>query len=132
DRLYSGGNVNANFKFINNWAVGGGTNFNAVEFDDRVTRGGPGVYSEGHHTFWSWFDTDNRKRLSLNFFTGGGSDSIRSWFRDHEISATYRPIAALTVTSGVRINRAVNDSQWTGLVTDTSDHYVFGRIDQTT
>ena len=32
----------------------------------------------------------------------------------------------------MRINRAVNDTQWTGLVTDTTDHYIFGRIDQTT
>jgi len=30
------------------------------------------------------------------------------------------------------INRAVNDTQWTGLVTDTADHYVFARINQTT
>jgi hypothetical protein len=134
DLLYSGGNVNANFTFVNNWSAGGGTNVNALGFDDRATRGGPGVYSEGYNNFWSWFNTDNRKALSLNFFTGAGRDGIHSWFRDHEIFATYRPISALTLTTGVRINRAVNDSQWTGLVTDTDtrDHYVFGRIDQTT
>jgi hypothetical protein len=132
DLLYSGGNVNANFNFVNNWSAGGGTNFNALGFDDRATRGGPGVYSEGYNNFWSWFNTDNRKALSLNFFTGAGRDGTHSWFREHEIFATYRPIAALTVTTGMRINRQVNDSQWTGLVTDTSDHYVFGRIDQTT
>ena len=132
DLLYSGGNVNGSFNFINNWSAGAGTNFNAVQFDDRATRGGPGVYTEGYRTFWSWFDTDNRRRLSLSFFTGGGRDGIHSWFRDHELSTTYRPIAALTVTSGLRVNRAVKDAQWTGLVTDTSDHYVFARIDQTT
>jgi hypothetical protein len=132
DLQFSGGNVNANFNFVNNWSAGGGTNFNKLGFDDRATRGGPGVYSEGFNNFWSWFNTDNRKAVSLNFFTGMGRDGIKSWFRDHEISVTYRPVAALTVTSGVNINRAVNDSQWTELVTDTRDHYIFGRIDQTT
>jgi len=98
----------------------------------RATRGGPAVYFEGYKVFWSWFNTDNRKPISLNGFNGMGRDGIKSWFRDHEFSATYRPIQAITVTTGVRVNRLVNDSQWTALVTDSRDHYVFGRIDQTT
>ena len=132
DLQYSGGNVNANFNFINNWSVGGGVNVNALGFDDRATRGGPGAYSEGYNTVWMWFNTDNRKAISVNGFNGGGRDGVHSWFRDHDIMMTYRPIAALTVTSGLRISRAVNDAQWTGLVTDAAKHYVFGRIDQTT
>jgi hypothetical protein len=132
DRLGGGGNINYHANFVNNWSTGGGINFQTLGFDDRVTRGGPGVYGEGYDNFWSWFSTDNRKPVSLNFFTGGGRDGIRSWFRGHEISVTYRPIAALTVTSGVNINRSVNDSQWTGLVTDATSHYTFGRLNQTT
>jgi hypothetical protein len=41
-------------------------------------------------------------------------------------------MSPLTLTSGLRINRALNETQWIDLVTDTRDHYVFGRIDQTT
>ena len=70
--------------------------------------------------------------MSLNFFADAGHNGVGSWFADQETSVTFRPITPLTITSGVRVNRAVNDTQWTGLVTDTSDHYVFGRIDQTT
>jgi len=132
DLQYSGGNVNGSFNFINNWSAGGGANYNARFLDDRATRGGPAVYFEGYKVFWSWFNTDNRKPISLNGFNGMGRDGIKSWFRDHEFSATYRPIQAITVTTGVRVNRLVNDSQWTALVTDSRDHYVFGRIDQTT
>ena len=40
-------------------------------------------------------------------------------------------MSAVTLTSGLRINRALNESQWIELVADTRDHYVFGRIDQT-
>jgi Domain of unknown function (DUF5916) len=97
-----------------------------------VTRGGPVVLSEGFDNFWSWFNSDNRRKVSANFFTGAGRNGLGSWFADQEWSLTFRPISALTFTSGLRINRAVNDTQWTGLVTDTADHYVFGRIDQTT
>jgi len=132
DLQYSGGNVNGSFNFINNWSAGGGANYNARFLDDRATRGGPAVYFEGYKVFWSRFNTDNRKPISLNGFNGMGRDGIKSWFRDHEFSATYRPIQAITVTTGVRVNRLVNDSQWTALVTDSRDHYVFGRIDQTT
>jgi len=48
------------------------------------------------------------------------------------LTVTYRPVTALTATGGVRINRAENNDQWTDLVTDTSDHYVFGHLSQTT
>jgi hypothetical protein len=36
------------------------------------------------------------------------------------------------MSSGVRLNYANNADQWTNLVTDTKDHYVFAHLDQTT
>jgi hypothetical protein len=132
DRLVNGFNVNGSATFVNNWQAGGGANTNKLTSDDRMTRGGPLVLTEGFDTFWSWFNSDNRRRVSANVFVGGGQNGVGSWFADQEVSLTYRPISPLTITSGVRVNRAVNDTQWTGLVTDTSDHYVFARIHQTT
>ena len=132
DRLVNGANINGSATFVNNWQAGGGANTNRLTSDDRMTRGGPVVATEGFDNFWSWFNSDNRRRVSVNFFAGAGKNGVGSWFADQEWSVTLRPISLLTITSGVRINRAVNDTQWTGLVTDTRDHYVFGRIDQTT
>ena len=132
DRLVNGFNVNGSATFLNSWQAGGGVNTNRLTADDRMTRGGPVVLTEGSDNFWSWFNSDNRRRVSANFFTGGGRNGVGSWFADQEWSLTFRPISPLTITSGVRVNRAVNDTQWTGLVTDTADHYVFGRISQTT
>ena len=97
-----------------------------------MTRGGPVVLTEGFDNFWSWFNSDNRRKVSVNFFGGAGKNGLGSWFADQEWSITIRPISPLTITSGVRVNRAVNDTQWTGLITDTADHYVFARINQTT
>ena len=132
DKLVNGFNVNGSATFVNNWQAGGGVNTNKLTADDRLTRGGPVVLTEGFDNFWSWFNSDNRRKLSVNFFTGAGKNGLGSWFADQEWSFTLRPISPLTITSGVRVNRAVNDTQWTGLVTDTVDHYVFARIDQTT
>jgi hypothetical protein len=65
-------------------------------------------------------------------FNGGGSNGVGSTFHDHEFTVTYRPVTALTMSSGVRLNYANNADQWTNLVTDTKDHYVFAHLDQTT
>ncbi|HXI27696.1 MAG TPA: DUF5916 domain-containing protein, partial [Vicinamibacterales bacterium] len=132
DRLVNGGNINGNATFANNWQAGAGFNVNALTLDDRQTRGGPVVLTEGFNTVWSFVNTDNRKALSLNAFNGGGSNGVGSSFHDHEFTVTYRPITAITVSSGVRLNYANNGDQWTNLVTDTTDHYVFARLDQTT
>ena len=132
DRLFGGQNVNGNVTFLNSWSTGGGFNWQQMGFDDRLTRGGPAGFTNGYRTGWWWLESDARRRLSVNLFNGGGSNGVGSWFRDHEIEATYRPMSALTFTQGVRVNRQVNNDQWVGLVTDTRDHYTFAHIDQTT
>lgn len=132
DRLFGGGNVNGSITLRSNWSTGGGIGKQPIGFDDRLTRGGPGGFSEGYQNFWSWLESDRRRRVSFNLFNGGGRNGVGSWFRDHEIEVTFRPMSALTYTSGARVNRALNESQWIGLETDTRDHYTFGRIDQTT
>jgi hypothetical protein len=132
DRLVNAGNINGNATFANNWQAGGGFMVNALTFDDRQTRGGPLLLSDGFNVVWSFVNTDNRKALSLNMFNGGGSNGVGSTFHDHEFTVTYRPVTALTMSSGVRLNYANNADQWTNLVTDTKDHYVFAHLDQTT
>ena len=79
DRRSFGGNVNAHWSFMNNWAVGSGFNVNAQGFADRLTRGGPGGYTPGNFNQWMYLDTDNRKPVVLNLFA--------SWFNDHGASA---------------------------------------------
>jgi hypothetical protein len=132
DRLFAGSNVNGNVTFVNNWSAGGGINHQPMGFDDRMTRGGPGAFVEGYDSFWSWMNSDNRRRVSVNYFHGHGWNGVGSSFADDEIEVTYRPTSPLTITSGARLNRWTNDSQWVGKVTDTRDHYAFGHIDQTT
>jgi hypothetical protein len=61
--------------------------------------------------------------VSGNVFNGYGRNGVGSWFRDHEFEATHRPRSAFTVTSGLRVNRAVNAEQWVEKFADVTDHY---------
>ncbi len=134
DRLFSGGNVNFSFNFINNWSAGGGIGAQPYGFDDRSTRGGPGAVTESSKNFWSWLNSDQRKLVSLSMFNGMGSNGEAGWFGDYEMEVTIRPMSALTVSSGLRVNRSVNATQWLENIVDDQaiEHYTFGRIDQTT
>jgi hypothetical protein len=132
DRLEQGWNTNANVTFIDNWELGGGYGANETAFDDRLTRGGPGGRSNRVPLGWLWLNTDSRRRVMLNLFLGGGGDGLGSSFRDINPDVTFRPMTALTVTTGLRFNRNSSDYQWVSNVTDATTHYVFAHLDQTT
>jgi hypothetical protein len=68
----------------------------------------------------------------LNLFAGHGADGLGSWFGDINPDVTVRPMRALTLTTGVRLYRNVNDYQWVSNVSDVKDHYVFAHLNQTT
>jgi len=124
--------VDGGITFRNNWSAAGGVEFSQRSFDDRLTRGGPGGLSEGFDHVGAWLTSDNRRAVSLDMFNLGGRNVVGSWVRVHELEVTYRPMSWLTVSGGVRVNRAVHNEQWVGRVTDSRDHYVFARIDQAT
>lgn len=134
DRLFSGGNINFSFNFINNWSVGGGIGAQPYGFDDRLTRGGPGGVTESSKNFWSWMNSDQRKAVSVNAFTGMGRNGDAGWWSDYEAFMTIRPASALNIQTGVRVSRALNGAQWLEKLVDAQsvEHYTFGRIDQTT
>ena len=81
DRLETGGNVNANWEFQNLWRAGGGINVNARTFDDRLTRGGPGGYNEPGYSSWQWFNTNDRRALSLQVEFGFWRQWTRAFLR---------------------------------------------------
>jgi len=132
DRLNQGWNVNANGMFTNNWEIGAGIGADEAAFDDRLTRGGPGGRTNRSKVGWFWVNSDSRKRIQLNMFTGFGGDGLGSGWRDINPDVTFRPMTALTVTTGVRFNHNSSDSQWVSNVTDTANHYVFAHLEQTT
>ena len=132
DLLGSGGNVNGGLTLLNNWSMGGGIGIQANAFDDRATRGGPVVLTRGYREGWGWVNSDNRRALSLNHFTGGGRNADgASWF-EFSPGVTYRPLPAITFNPSLRYARNIFDAQWVNQVTDQTNHYVFAHLDQTT
>jgi hypothetical protein len=132
DLLYGGGNVNAHATFVNSWESGGGYTVQPLGFDDRATRGGPGVYSRGFTEVWHYLNTDPRRRLRLSYFGGGGGNGEGQTWAEFAPSVTYRPLPALTFNPGIRLSKNRFDAQWVKKVSEAGDHYVFGELDQTT
>jgi hypothetical protein len=132
DRLYSGANINSHWTFTNNWSIGGGYNLNWLNFDDRATRGGPGVYMDGGRGVWYYVNSDNRRVVSLNYFGSWFVDRQGSRSRDFNPEFTIRPVPGLMLTTGVRVGTNTTETQWVGQVTDAANHYVFGHLEQTT
>ena len=129
DNLFSGGNFNAHAVFLNHWSAGFGVNVDAIGFDDRATRGGPGAYRSASKSIWTYANTDSRKRLSFYVNTwnsslteGGGGSDLSPGF-------TFRPVTFVSVSAGIGISRNKDPQQW---IENTDGHYIFGRIDQKT
>jgi hypothetical protein len=130
DRLNSGVNVNAHAMFTNNWATGAGVTLNAQPFDDRGTRGGPGVYGNSQRSVWTYVESDERRAVSGGFFTIKSSDGRGTTFAEINPYLNYRPTSFLKVNAGIRFSRNDDESQW---VEETEDgHFVFARLHQTT
>jgi len=132
DKLGSGGNVNAHANFTNHWNIGGGYNFNQRFYDDRLSRGGPGGLFEDYNGVWFYVDGDDRHRVALNYNGTFFVDGYGSWIREYEPRVTVRPLPSVSIAGGMRIATSVSDTQWVNNVTDTKEHYVFARLQQTT
>ena len=131
DRLDMGGNVNAHWVFANNLSTGAGFNVNGANFDDRATRGvGPGAMGVGNRNGWSYFNTDERKRVIGDVFFNMGRDDAGGHWIGWNPGVTYRATSFLEIRGGLDWNRQVNDAQW---IENTADgKYVFGRLHQET
>jgi hypothetical protein len=130
DRLYFGGNVNAHWVLQNNWAFGGGLNSETRGFDDRLTRGGPGGYVEGGWNFWSYVNSDERKRVIVDWFFGGLRYKYGPTQFDFNPTLSFRPTSFLTVSAGIGFTPATTAAQW--VEQDSTGEYVFGRLKQRT
>jgi hypothetical protein len=131
---FSGANINGNVTFANNWQAGGGT-FRPLSnhgFDDRATRGGPGLIAEQGGEAWFFVYSDNRRKFSAGLEGDWGSDSHNTSWQVWYPSMTVRPIPAIMFSLGVNLNPSHQDAQWVNNVADSQTHYVFAHMDQST
>ena len=110
DLLGSGGNINGQGNFTNNWSTGGGFNFNQRYFDDRLSRGGPGGLFEDYNGVWFWVNSDDRHAVSLNYNGNFFDDGHGSFVREYIPTVTVRPVPAVSVVAGMRIATTATDT----------------------
>ena len=134
DRIYSGGNINSHWTFVNYYSIGGGFNLDAAPFRDRVTRGGPGVLGNPGKNLWYYANTDNRKALSFGYSGGHWADTENSSRHDIMPYINWRATSSMSLNVGLRYFINHDDAQWVENedLEDGSQRYVFGRIDQKT
>lgn len=132
DRRYRGGNVNAHWLFTSNWSFSTGVNVNGQGFADRLTRGGPGGYTNPSVNQWINVQSDNRRPLLVAISTFWWKDGHGGWQRDLAPTLTYRPSSALSISAGVGYTRNHAPSQWVTNLTGATPRYIFGRLNQTT
>jgi hypothetical protein len=132
DRLSFGGNINLHTQFTNLWGSGGGINYNARNLDDRMTRGGPGGYTLPNVNGWYYLNTNDRKKVSVNWNVNFYRNS-RSHGWAVEPGVVVRPTAAFSAEFSHRFDNGLDDSQWVAAMTaEGRTRYVFARLDQKT
>ena len=129
DLLQSGVNVNAHAVFLNNWGTGMGATLNGRAFDDRATRGGPGMYRNAQRSMWGYVDSDQRPAVSANVFASAGTDGMASAYAELSPSLSYRPSSFLKISAGLNFSRNDDDAQW---IEQSDGRFIFGRIQQKT
>ncbi|MGQ0735952.1 MAG: DUF5916 domain-containing protein [Acidobacteriota bacterium] len=133
ERLWSGGNVNMHWTWRNYARSGFGLNVNAAPLRDRVTRGGPAVLGNASVGVWHYFESDNRRDVSLNYNGYIESDGKGTTRFNAGPGVTWRPTAATSITTGFRFSMNNDDAQWVSNERRPEfTRYVFGRLVQRT
>ncbi|HEY0899821.1 MAG TPA: DUF5916 domain-containing protein, partial [Sphingobacteriaceae bacterium] len=110
---YRAVNVNFNTQFKNYWRFGSGATPNFGSVSNADLRGGPAIRYPGGVSYWYWINSDNRKKLQVNFEHNIYSGSKRySNSNDFYLSLIYRPVNALVITASPAYRRYQHTLQY--------------------
>jgi hypothetical protein len=127
----------AGVQFRNFWRTTAQLTYARRVWDDKLTRGGPTVIRPGNRGIQVGIVTDPRKRL---VFSSGTSYTARDYGASSaafDLQAAWRPLPALTLTTGPTIRHNIVSAQYLASVPDPlavrtfGSRYVFGELDQT-
>jgi hypothetical protein len=134
ERLTLGGNINANFQFLNYWSFRVNLNSEIMQLATSLLRGGPAVKVPNRYNFNLGINSDERKRISGgingNYSTNG--HGTHSLFLGPNIDL--RPTSRFNMSLFVGINPELNDIQYVDDETDQNGnkHYVLSKLDRKT
>lgn len=130
----AGGNIGGWAQLKNFWSGYGGIGRNVNSASTAALRGGPLLKTEDNWFGWSGINSDSRTAIQGGLNTWWGvrpeSDSW-NWGLSPRVSA--RAGGSFRASLGPFYSRNVDDRQWvTGQTLDDTQHYVLGRLNQTT
>jgi hypothetical protein len=123
-------------EFKNYWSVFGTTLFFQPTQDDRSTRGGPSMATPRAGIAFLGFQSDRRRRVSVDGGANIDNNSFGGWGRNVNLSIRYLPAASLEVSMGPNFSRTHGLSQYVNTYVDPvaaatfGSRYVFATIDQ--
>ena len=133
DRHFGGGNINAHTTLTSNWSMGMGINAQGRGFADRLTRGGPGGYTNPNQSIWGYVNSDSRKPFTFSVNINAFTDHKNSSNAGISPGVTWRPQSGVSVSAALNLSQSQSDSQWIANLPDTSaTRYVFGHLEQKT
>jgi hypothetical protein len=121
-------------EFNNTWWISLGLTHKPRIYSNTILRGGPRWRFSEENSIFSFFGTDNRKKLSSFFgvIYSGAKQNNFSFFKI-ETGITYQPTDALRISFNPEFSRSPNKTQY---VTETSfsgvPRYILGTIDNKT
>jgi uncharacterized protein DUF5916/cellulose/xylan binding protein with CBM9 domain len=126
----------AGFTTMSYWSFGFNAGLNWRVQDDRLTRGGPAAIGMGGRSINVWGSSDSRKKISLNYYYGQGSNNAGGWNKQGNVAFNLKPTSSFTISTGPSVNRSRGRAQYVKSVTDATGtntyggRYVFADIDQ--
>jgi len=106
-------------------------------WDDKLTRGGPTVIRPGNRGVNLGVVTDRRRKAVVSLAAAYTARDYDAWNATGEMQVAWRPIPALTLSTGPSFRRNIASAQYLSTIADPlatstfGNRYVFGELDQT-
>jgi hypothetical protein len=129
--------VFANAQLLNYWSVGGVGFHRFQSLNDQLTRGGPSALLPARSGGGVFFESDQRKLVSLNLETFYTSTPGGEWDWENALNLRFKPSSSLNVSLGPTLYLDRSAAQWVTSVEDPvavdtfGGRYVFADLRQT-
>lgn len=114
-------------EFLNYWSIGGFHLRRPETYDDRALRGGPTVRRPSTDYSSLWFNSDQRRKVVLDWSVGSGANAegSRSW--DANVGVTLKPISNLQLSFRPSFSHSTSSMQYVTVVDDPVNDAFYGR-----
>ena len=128
--IYKGLEMNGNLQFKNYYSIFTGFNLQGNSLSAYDLRGGPMLKTPPSFNFRIGFDSDQRKKLSMNLFLmKRWSEFNNSTMADIEYSLTYKPINTISVSLSPQYYEEKDNLQYvTTIEGNGPDKYIMGHL----